>query len=76
MTHAPLRFAGRAARAQPRIKLYEGFGFYAFVAAFVIFCLAPFVWTLLTSLKGPTTIFEVPIRYLPTPPDLGNYWEI
>jgi ABC-type glycerol-3-phosphate transport system permease component len=51
MTHAPLRFAGRAARAEPRTKLYEGFGFYAFVAAFVVFCLAPFVWTLLTSLK-------------------------
>src|SRR5713226_5438844 len=59
-----------------RIKLYEGFGFYAFVAGFVVFCLAPFVWTLLTSLKGPTTIYEVPIRYLPTPPDLVNYWEI
>ena len=69
--------AGAAVRrARPRTKLYEGFGFYAFVAGFVVFCLAPFVWTLLTSLKGPTTIYEVPIRYLPTPPDLVNYWEI
>src|SRR5205807_7930200 len=64
------------ARARNWTKPYEGFGFYAFVAVFVVFCLAPFVWTLLTSLKGPTTIFEVPIRYLPTPPDLGNYSEI
>jgi ABC-type glycerol-3-phosphate transport system permease component len=62
MTHAPLRFAGHAARAPGWTKLYEGFGFYAFVATFVVFCLAPFIWTLLTSLKGPTTIFEVPIR--------------
>jgi multiple sugar transport system permease protein len=68
----PAAVAARRARA----KLYEGFGFYAFVAGFVVFCLAPFVWTLLTSLKGPTTIYEVPIRYLPTPPDLVNYWEI
>ena len=70
----PIAAASRRARAW--IKLYEGFGFYAFVAGFVAFCLAPFVWTFLTSLKGPTTIYEVPIRYLPTPPDLINYWEI
>ncbi len=91
MTHAPLRFTGQAAPAntvsvhalptaeasrRARAKLYEGFGFYAFVAGFVVFCLVPFVWTFLTSLKGPTTIYEVPIRYLPTPPDLVNYWEI
>src|SRR3989440_3408594 len=69
--------AGAAARRpRARTKLYEGFGFYACVAGFVAFCLAPFGWTLLTSLKGPTTIYEVPIRYLPTPPDLVNYWEI
>src|SRR5258708_38713417 len=61
---------------RPNSKLYEGVTFYFFVTAFVAFCLAPFIWTLLTSLKGTTTIFEVPIRYLPTPPDLGNYWEI
>jgi len=65
-----------AASRQARARLYAGFGFYAFVAGFVVFCLAPFVWTFLTSLKGPTTIYEVPIRYLPIPPDLGNYWEI
>ena len=59
-----------------RAKLFGGLGFYAFVVAFVVFCLAPFVWTFLTSLKGPTTIYEVPIRYLPSPPDLVNYREI
>src|SRR5712691_10408217 len=58
----PGRPAMISARARARAKLYEGFGFYAFVAGFVIFCLAPFVWTLLTSLKGPTTIYAVPIR--------------
>src|ERR671933_2165203 len=57
-------------------KLYEGIGFYTFVVVFVVFCLAPFVWTFLTSLKGPTTIYEVPIRYLPTPPDLVNYRQL
>lgn len=56
--------------------MLQSVGFYAFVAAFVVFCLAPFIWTLVTSLKGPTTIFEVPIRYLPSPPDLVNYIDI
>jgi len=65
-----------AARGRARGRLYEGIGFYAFVVAFVVFCMAPFVWTLLTSFKGPTTIFEVPIRYLPMPPDLVNYRQI
>jgi multiple sugar transport system permease protein len=27
-------------------------------------------------LKGPSSIFEVPIRYLPSPPDLANYRDI
>jgi multiple sugar transport system permease protein len=56
--------------------LFRRFGFYIFVTAFVVFCLAPFVWTLLTSLKGPSTIFEVPIRYVPSPPDVVNYRDI
>ena len=65
-----------AAAHRARARLYEGLGFYVFVIAFVVFCLAPFAWTLLTSFKGPTTIYEVPIRYLPNPPDLVNYRDI
>ena len=40
-----------AAAGRARGRLYEGIGFYAFVVAFVVFCMAPFVWTLLTSFK-------------------------
>jgi multiple sugar transport system permease protein len=65
-----------AATRRARARLYGGLGFYTFVVGFVVFCLAPFVWTLLTSFKGPTTIFEVPIRYLPNPLDLVNYRDI
>ncbi len=79
---APAQAMSRGARptaeaaGRARGRLYEGIGFYTFVVAFVFFCMAPFVWTLLTSLKGPTTIFEVPIRYLPLPVDLVNYQQI
>ena len=69
-----LRSSMAARRA--RARFFESFGFYTFVVLFVAFCLSPFVWTLLTSLKGTTTIFEVPIRYLPSPPDLVNYTSI
>ncbi|HZO27163.1 MAG TPA: carbohydrate ABC transporter permease [Chloroflexota bacterium] len=62
-----------AARGRARGRFLEGIGFYAFVIGFVVFCMAPFIWTLLTSFKGPTTIYETPIRYLPIPFDLVNY---
>jgi multiple sugar transport system permease protein len=65
-----------AAAHRARTKLYGSIGFYTFVVAFVVFCLAPFVWTLLTSFKGPTTIYDVPISYLPNPVDLVNYRQI
>ena len=68
--------AGTSSARRLRGNLLGQVGFYAFIALFVIFCLAPFVWTLLTSFKGPTTIFDVPIRYLPRPAELTNYRQI
>jgi multiple sugar transport system permease protein len=50
--------------------------FYILVGLFIIFCLAPFLWTLNTSLKGPNTIFHVPIYYLPNPISFANYDKI
>lgn len=50
--------------------------FYLLVALFIIFCLAPFIWTLDTSLKGENTIFTVPIQYIPAPIDFANYDKI
>jgi multiple sugar transport system permease protein len=65
-----------AAVNRPRTNLAASLGFYVFVVGFVIFCLAPFIWTLVTSFKGPTTIYETPIRYLPNPADIVNYQQI
>lgn len=62
--------------ARRRSMMARSFGFYAFISFFVIFCLAPFVWTLLTAFKGPTTIYHIPIDYLPNPPDLINFRQI
>jgi multiple sugar transport system permease protein len=62
--------------ARRRAMLVRSFGFYAFISVFVIFCLAPFVWTFLTAFKGTTTIYNVPIDYLPNPPVLDNFRDI
>lgn len=68
---AKTRVSTRAMRDRPKMVL-----FYFAVALFVIFCLAPFVWTFITSLKGPDTIYHRPIDYLPNPINLVNYQKI
>ncbi len=50
--------------------------FYILIVLFVVFCLSPFVWTLITSLKTEAGIFTVPISYLPTPFTLEQYGTI
>lgn len=62
--------------ARRRSLMMRSFGFYSFITLFVIFCLAPFVWTFLTAFKGTTTIYNVPIDYLPNPPVLDNFRDI
>ena len=42
----------------------------------VAFCLAPFIWTFITSLKGNFNLYQVPITYLPDPPTFVNYEQI
>jgi trehalose/maltose transport system permease protein len=51
----------------------RGTGFYVFVAVFIIFCLAPFLWTLITSFKSERDIYRVPTQYLPNPAVLSNW---
>lgn len=68
--------AAAQSAARHRSHLLGRIGFYAFIALFVVFCLAPFVWTFLTAFKGTTTIYNVPINYLPNPPTLANFQQI
>jgi multiple sugar transport system permease protein len=70
-THAP-----GVSAAHRRSLLMRSFGFYSFITVFVVFCLAPFIWTFLTAFKGTTTIYNVPIDYLPNPPVLDNFRDI
>lgn len=47
---------------------------YLLVILVVLFCLLPFVWTIITSLKAPLAVYRSPTTYLPQPLDLAN-WE-
>lgn len=42
-------------------------------AAVVVWCLVPFVWMVLTSLKAPADVLRAPTDYVPNPPDLTNW---
>jgi multiple sugar transport system permease protein len=79
---APAKTIGAAQRIEVRVsarrrnEAIKNTGFYLFIAVFVIFCLAPFIWTFLTAFKGTTTIYNVPITYLPNPFELINFQQI
>ena len=73
---APKHVATAQEAQRHRRALLNRIGFYLFIVLFVVFCLAPFIWTLLTSFKGTTTIYNVPISYIPNPLDLVNYVQI
>lgn len=41
-----------------------------------VFMIAPFLWTLSTSLKEQRNVFEIPPRWVPNPATLANYNEV
>ena len=51
-------------------------GRYVLLALFFVFTVFPFLWLLLTSLKGSRELYEFPVRYLPRVATLGNYREV
>lgn len=51
-------------------------GFALLLVAFVGFCLAPFAWLIITSLKLPTDLYTIPPGLLPIPADMSNYQTI
>jgi len=79
LTGAPGRMTtDDAARTRERLRRERSklVLFYFGITAFVIFCLAPFAWTFITSFKGPDTIYHRPIEYLPNPVNPVNYQKI
>jgi putative chitobiose transport system permease protein len=64
--------------ARPRIRrVVESAFWYALLTILAVITIFPFVWMLLTSLKGPTDeIFSVPPQFIPGHPTLDNYTNV
>jgi multiple sugar transport system permease protein len=45
-------------------------------AAVILFCLLPFAWLLITSVKASSEIYNSPTSYLPRPIDLSNWQKV
>lgn len=59
-------------RFQPRVLFW-----YAVLVGMSVITVFPFLWILLTSLKGPDdAIFSVPPQFLPNDPTLANYEKV
>lgn len=75
--------SGRVAGALGRVRgrsstadVLNTIAFYAFVCFFIAFCVAPFVWTFITSLKSPQAVFKSPTDYWPNPIDFTNWTKV
>ena len=66
----------RSRGARPRRRLETAFWYVVLISISIVTVL-PFVWMLLTSLKGPTDpIFSVPPQFIPAHPTLDNYGKV
>lgn len=70
------RVGARARAARKPHQTLRRVGFYLFVAGFILFCLLPFVWTAITSLKTSQAIYQSPTSYLPDPLSLENWRKV
>jgi multiple sugar transport system permease protein len=69
---------GSAPKAEVEVvqgqKPYGMIAAYIGIAAIIIYCLAPFYWLLVTSLRRPTDTFS--IAPLPAPPSIQNFIDV
>ena len=64
-------------RRRRRRQLAATLGWYAVLSAFAFITVFPFLWMLLTSLKGPADqITSVPPQFIPGHPTLANYQKV
>ena len=83
MSTPPMSVAGEVALARSRSRSRRArgaaasAGWYLVLTAFAIVTVFPFVWMLLTSIKGPSdAITSVPPQFLPNDPTLANYQKV
>ncbi len=63
--------------ARRRTKVVESAVWYVILTAIAVITVFPFLWMLLTSIKGPTdAITSVPPQFIPNSPTLDNYAKV
>jgi putative chitobiose transport system permease protein len=69
-----MRAAAGARRSRTRIHILENIFWYVVLCLVAGLTILPFLWTFLTSLKGPQdSIIAVPLQLLPHDPTFANY---
>ena len=48
-------------------------GIYIPLCVTALFTIAPILWSLITSLKEPGSVFKLPVQYFPSPATLKNF---
>lgn len=71
----PIRATRVGARSRPRAgNALRTLGWYVVLTAVALVTVLPFLWMLVTSLKGPAdAIASVPPQFIPTDPTINNY---
>ncbi len=74
---AALRAPSAAVRVRQRARLVENLFWYVILCLIASITILPFLWVLLTSLKGPhDAIYSVPPQFIPHDPTLANYLRV
>jgi multiple sugar transport system permease protein len=55
------------------MQIIQRIGFWVLVVVLAVFCLFPFYWAVVSSLKGDLELFQVPPTFFPHNPTLINY---
>ena len=72
-----MRLPAAAARGRRRNNVLEALMWYAVLLLIAAITILPFVWVLVTSLKGPhDAITSVPPQFIPHDPTLDNYLRV
>jgi multiple sugar transport system permease protein len=75
-TSVSSRTKGNASVSRTAVAAAKKIGFFLLVTAIVLFCVLPFVWTFITSLKSLNTIYHTPTTFLPNPVDLDSWKKV
>ncbi len=59
-----------------RVRPVQALLMHLLIAVIIIWCLAPFYWTVITSLKQANAIYYSPTTYLPNPVDLASWIKV